>query len=72
MEALLNWVIKNKEWLFSGAGLVVITWIGRHIFKKTHASTTQTIHSGDRSINVQAGQDVSIGMKPKGSDVEDK
>ena len=70
MEEFVAWVIDNKQWLFSGTGLVVVAWMGRLIFKKRHASSTQTIRSGDTSTNVQAGQDVNIGTKKKGNDVE--
>lgn len=71
MERFVTWVIANKQWLFSGAGLVIVAWVGRLIFNKRSASSTQTIRSGDSSTNVQAGRDVSIGMK-KGNDVEDE
>lgn len=71
MEKLVAWVIHNKQWLFSGAGLVVVAWLVRLIFKKTYSSSTQTIRSGDKSANVQAGRDVSIGTKKKGNDVEE-
>lgn len=70
MEASWDWVIKNKEWLFSGIGVVVITWVVQLIFKKTNASSTQTIRSGDDSTNVQGGRDVNIGTKNKMNDVE--
>lgn len=70
MEKIVPWVIDNKEWLFSGVGVVVVVWIGRLIFKKRYTSSTQTIRSGDSSTNVQAGRDVSIGTKKKGNDVE--
>ena len=63
MEHFVAWVIDNKEWLFSGFGLVVVAWVGRLIFKKTYASSSQTIRSGDSSTNVQAGRDVRIGTK---------
>lgn len=69
MEDFVAWFIDNKEWLFSGVGLVVVAWVGRLIFKKTYASSPQTIRSGDSSTNVQAGRDVSI-EKKKGNDVE--
>lgn len=72
MEDFVAWVIDNKEWLFSGAGLVVVAWVGRLIFKKTYTPSTQTIRSGDSSINVQGGRDVNIATKKKGSDVEEK
>lgn len=70
MEDFFAWIIDNKEWLFSGIGLAVVAWVGRLIFKKTYASSTQTISSGDSSTNVQAGRDVSIGTKKKENDVE--
>ncbi|NQU26581.1 MAG: hypothetical protein HQ567_35300 [Candidatus Nealsonbacteria bacterium] len=71
MEEFVAWVIDNKQWLFSGVGLVVVAWVGRLIFKKRYASSTQTIRSGDSSTNVQAGRDVNIGTKKKGNDVEE-
>jgi len=70
LEKFVAWVIDNKEWLFSGVGVVVVVWVGRLIFKKTFASSTQTIRSGDSSTNVQAGRDVNIATKKKGNDVE--
>ncbi len=70
MEELVAWIVDNKQWLFSGAGLVVLAWIGRVIFKKKYASSTQTIRSGDGSTNVQAGRDVSVWTKKKANDVD--
>lgn len=72
MEESVAWVIDNKEWLFSGVGLVVVVCLVRLIFKKKYASSTQTIRSGDSSTNVQAGRDVTIGTKKKGNDVEEE
>lgn len=63
MGAYVAWVIDNKEWLFSGAGLLVVAWMGRLIFKKRCSSSTQTIRSGDNSTNVQVGRDANIGIK---------
>ncbi len=71
MEDFVAWVIDNKQWLFSGAGLVVLVWMGRLIFKKRYGSSTQTIRSGNRSTNIQAGRDVRMGTKKKGYDVEE-
>lgn len=68
MLEAFDWVLKNKEWLFSGIGVVVVSWVGG-IFKKTKASSTQTIRAGNNSTNVQAGSDVSIGTMKNGSDV---
>lgn len=70
MEEFLAWIFNNKEWLFSGAGLVVLTCLLRFVFKKKSGSTTQTIHSGNRSTNLQAGGDINIGTGKNKSDVE--
>jgi hypothetical protein len=72
LEDFIAWVIKNKEWLFSGAGFVVLAWIGRLIFKRMSPSSTQTIRSGASSTNVQAGRDVSFVTKKKENDVEEE
>jgi hypothetical protein len=69
LKEIVAWVCDNKEWLFSGAGLLVIGWVGRLFSKKRYASSIQTIRSGDGSTNVQAGRDVSIFTKKKGNDV---
>jgi len=70
MEAITAWLISNKEWLFSGGGVVLISWVGRILFKRMQNSSTQTIHSGDSSTNAQAGRDVHIGSTKKSNDVE--
>ena len=70
MEAMSVWLINNKEWFFSGGGIVLVSWIGRIIFRRMRDSSTQTIRSGDNSKNVQAGRDVYIGTKKKSADVE--
>lgn len=70
MNAMLNWVVDNKEWLFSGAGFVLISWVGRLLFKKMRTSSKQTIRSGHSSNNVQAGGNIYIGTTKKSNDVE--
>ena len=72
MKEFVDLVIDNKEWLFSGAGLVFFAWMGRLIFKKTRASSSQTIRAGDSSTNVQAGRDINVGMKKTRDDVEEE
>ena len=70
MEAMSAWVFSNKEWLFSGIGVMVFAWVVQVIFKKTNASSTQTIRSGDGSTNIQGGRNVNIGASSKKNDVE--
>jgi hypothetical protein len=60
MEKFAEWVINNKEWLFSGVGVVIGGFIMRLIFKKTNASTTQTINSGNNSNNIQVGRNARM------------
>ncbi|MDT3705210.1 MAG: hypothetical protein ROZ09_00175 [Thiobacillus sp.] len=67
MDELLKWATDNKiwEWLFSGAGLVLFTWIVRVIRKKRQAASSQEIRSGSNSTNIQAGRDIKIKSKTK-------
>lgn len=71
MGNFVAWITDNKEWVFSGVGLVVVAWIGRLIFMKTCASSSQTIRAGDSSTNVQAGRDINVGTKKSRPDVEE-
>ena len=68
MEKILAWVIDNKEWLFSGVGIVIFGGLMRLIFKKTFSSSSQCIRSGVNSINIQAGRNLNIGSKNKRND----
>lgn len=68
MKECIAWIVKNKEWVFSGVGVAIIAWVAG-IFKKTRASSMQIIHSGDNSMNVQAGRDLKI-KSIKENDVE--
>ena len=72
MDRLIEWVLNNKEWLFSGVGLVVIAWIGRVVYKRRHTTSIQNIQSGSNSKNIQAGRDVNISSNPKGKDEEEE
>lgn len=69
MDVFISWLFNNKEWLFSGLGLMIIAWIGRLFYKQPQTTSSQHIRSGDSSTNVQAGRDVNIGTKKKRHDV---
>ena len=70
MEQVIDWLCKNKEWFFSGAGLTIIwvIWlVMRRLCGKKHQPSTsnsnkihQVVESGDNSINIQAGEDITI------------
>lgn len=55
----MEWIVENKEWLFSGVAiaipLAIIGWLlsGR--------GSKQVQNGGDRSTNIQVGRDLKIG-----------
>mgnify|MGYP001328530245 CR=1 FL=1 len=57
----MNWLIENKEWVFSGVGVfvlgLIITWLARHRGTGSHK---QIQKSGGNSKNYQAGGDINI------------
>ncbi|KZZ86237.1 hypothetical protein [Bacillus sp. SJS] len=62
----MDLIMQNKEWLFSGLGISVITvviWTFKN-FKGKDAnqgpSINQTQNSGNNSTNIQGGQDVNV------------
>ena len=34
MEEIIDWIIRNKEWVFSGIGVAILTLIIGFLFKK--------------------------------------
>ena len=71
MSVIINWLVDSKEWLFSGAGIVIISLVVRFFIKRNNSSTTQTIKSGTQSTNIQAGRDINMGSISKGNDAEE-
>ncbi|MED1603657.1 hypothetical protein [Alkalihalophilus marmarensis] len=57
----MDWILENKEWIFSGAGIAIFTVLGA-IFKRKK-SNKQTQKLGDNSTAYQAGGNISIGDK---------
>jgi len=70
LEDIIKWLLNNKEWLFSGAGLFVLIWIGRAIYYRKKTNSSQGIRSGSNSTNIQAGGDIKIGSDSKYNDLE--
>ena len=52
----MNWIIENKEWLFSGAAIVIIGLVIK-IFKGSSAASfnKQVQKGGHNSTNIQVG-----------------
>ena len=62
----LEWIIENKEWLFSGIGVTILVAIaGLFIRNKRDGKNVQTIKSGDNSTNIQSGEKVNINIGGK-------
>lgn len=56
----MQWLIDNKEWVFSGIGVLVIS-IVFGLFMKTRQTSIQKQKSGKNSQNYQAARDIKIG-----------
>jgi hypothetical protein len=59
-DQILQMILSNKEWIFSGVG-VVIAGLILGVFIKKKAGSYQAIKSGNNSKNIQAGRDIHIG-----------
>lgn len=57
----MNWINENKEWIFSGVGVVIITFILNYFFKEKSISKKQK--SGKKSKNYQSGENITISNK---------
>ena len=58
---MVDWVLENKEWLFSGVGVTLVILIVQLLRRKTvPPPSVQQQHGGSGSQNLQAGRDVNI------------
>ncbi|BBB66589.1 hypothetical protein UNDYM_2336 [Undibacterium sp. YM2] len=57
----MEWIIQNKEWLFSGIAIAIPLAIIGWFFSSRGNSQVQK--SGDNSTNIQIGGNVKIGGK---------
>ncbi|HEA30194.1 MAG TPA: hypothetical protein ENH91_09400 [Leeuwenhoekiella sp.] len=58
---MIDWIIENKEWLFSGIGVLLISLILKLIFRKRKPEQIQK--GGKNSKNYQAGKNIKINKK---------
>ena len=54
------WVIYNKEWIFGGIGVAVITGVIA-LLRRRQNGLSQRQRSGANSTNLQAGGDINVG-----------
>lgn len=60
---MLQWIIENKTWLFSGLAVAIPIAVIGWIISRPRNRTVQKQKSGSRSVNIQAGEDVSLGER---------
>ena len=54
----MQWIIDNKEWLFSGIGVFVLSGFVTLLIKKRNNRTLKMkLRSGNNSKNIQVGGD---------------
>lgn len=56
----MQWIIDNKEWVFSGAGIFLLS-LFISLFMKNKKSINQKQKSGKNSTNYQSAGDINIG-----------
>jgi hypothetical protein len=57
----MNWLLANKEWLFSGLLVAVPIALIGWLFARRRAHASQVQRSGNSSINLQAGGNINMG-----------
>jgi hypothetical protein len=55
----MEWIIKNKEWLFSGVAIAIPLAIIGWFF--SNQGNKQVQKSGDNSTNIQVGGNLKLG-----------
>ncbi len=57
---MFEWILSNKEWVFSGIGVFALTAIS-YFMKKKH-SVKQSQKSGHNSTNIQSADGITINI----------
>ena len=70
MDRILNFIINNKEWIFSGVGVAIIAGMIGMIFRRKRKKELN-IESGSRSTNIQAGDSAQITITSIQKDSDD-
>jgi hypothetical protein len=52
---VVQWLIDNKEWVFSGVGVALIAGLVGLYFRSRSGGQSQYQRSGDNSTNIQIG-----------------
>lgn len=62
---IISWMYANSNWIFSGVGVLLLSWVGALVTKKRASGISQMQRSGSNSTNVQVAGDVRIKNKKK-------
>lgn len=66
---MLNWIIENKEWIFGGAGVAIISGLIA-LFRRGSDGVNQRQTAGDNSTNIQSGRDLRVNQHESDADNE--
>jgi len=66
MHRVLDWIIENKEWLFSGVGILVLTTAFRMMSKKGKSKKEVKAKTGGIAIGDNANIQGSFNSTTKG------
>ena len=61
----MDWIIANKEWLFSGLLVAVPIAIIGWILSRRRSTLSQRQRGGKGSTNIQVGGDLKIDERPR-------
>lgn len=75
MEQIINWIIENKEWLFSGLGITIIAFVVKKLFTQNNRSedkqTQSQSNSQTQNVTVNMAQSFVAPIKSVGEEKED-
>ena len=55
----MEWIMDNKEWVFSGVGVFILSTIITLMFRKSTVNQNQKV--GNNSTGIQVGRDLKVG-----------
>lgn len=61
---MLDYLIANKEWIFSGIGVTMISWF---LFRASGIKSSMSQKGGDSSTNIQVGGNVTSSFRKDGN-----
>lgn len=62
-EVTMNWIVANKEWIFSGVGVFAVGLVITYFVKRARdANITQNQTSGTNSNNYQSAGDLNVNI----------